>query len=167
MSSLWGLQLTHPDLAQIIFCLPSGSLCGMSAFLSLSRHYGIIHPCTILLLFCGESFVIVTVSTTLTIIALLHVWAIRLIMVVWCISTPEAGLCLCSGFCKVALKVLLNCHWCMPNVLHVLHDYSAHLHHWHSIWLPSVVFTVAFNNHPMHLLTPIFHWDFYCRSWRK
>ena len=35
MPSLWDLQLTCHDLVQITFSLPSGSLCGMSTFLSL------------------------------------------------------------------------------------------------------------------------------------
>ena len=86
-------------------------------------------------------------------IALLHIWAVRLIMVVCWVSDPEAGCCLCSSICKLVLKVVLNYHWCMPNVLvflvitlpifdtHTQHDFPQ----WYSL-LPSII--TLYNQEP-------------------
>ena len=74
------------------------------------------------------------------------------------ISDSESGQCLCPGLCRLASKVLLNCHWCVLIVLCVLHDYSSHLCHLHLIWLHLVVFSVVFNDSTMHPGTPSSIW---------
>ena len=96
-----------------------------------------------------------------------NVWVIRNTMVIHWASAPESDWCLCSGLCNLVSKVLVNCHWCMPNLLHVLHDYSSCLHHLHMVRSPMMVITVAFNDYTMCPRTPVFHLDHYCRSWRK
>ena len=90
---LHNLWHTHPDLVQIIFGLPPTSLCGMSTFFSMFCsplwHSGVIHSCIILLWIYTEIIVTATVNTIPSIIALLHVWAIRLITVVCLVSAPK------------------------------------------------------------------------------
>ena len=47
----------------------------------------------------------------------------------------------------------------MPNVLHALHDYSAHDCDLHLVGIPSVVFAVAFNNHNIYVLKVVVSCD--------
>ena len=64
---------------------------------------------------------------------------------------PVTDWCLCSGLCKLGSEILLNCHWCKPNVLCIPHD---DLCHSHSIGPPSVAFAASFNYHAMLPGTP-------------
>ena len=66
------------------------------------------------------------------------------------VSVPEGDKCMCTALRNLASKVLLNCHWCVPDMFHVSCDYSACLHYQHSVGLPSVVIALAFHDHCMH-----------------
>ena len=129
-------------------------------------HCGVTNPCITLLWFYVETFLIATVSAIPIIIAVLYIWAIGLVLVLCWVSTPETGQYLCSGFCKLVLKVLLNILQCMPNVLHVS-------------WLLCPSLSIALNMiapgdlHPCLQLSclvsrgPLLHLDHYCIFWRK
>ena len=96
---LWPtIRLTMLHVHVFYLCLILHSACG------------VIHPCIDLLWFYTESFVIATVKIMVIIGALLHIWTIRLIIIVCWVSAPDADWCLCFWLCKLVLKVLLSCH---------------------------------------------------------
>ena len=66
------------------------------------------------------------------------------------LNAPEADQCLCSALANFVPKVLFDCHQCVPDMLHVLHDYSNSLCHPHledhpqySSLLPSMITPAA------------------------
>ena len=121
------------------------------------------------------SFVIAVVMTMPIIIALSHkcalvhvhvcAWIIRNAIVFCWVSAQEGDQY--SALCDLFPKLLLSCHWCMPDVLHVSHAYSTHLHLSHSEGLLAVGIAVTFHDHAMHPRTPILPLDCYSRSCRK
>ena len=169
--SLWTLWLTHSDLVWIIFGLLTCLFHDTFVFFVpvVSPNLGILWLFTSALS-CSGSTLIWVLSLLLSSLCLLlllcliyvpwftYIWIIRNTMACCWISTPENNWCLHSGLGNLVSNALLNWNWYMPNVLHVLHDYSACFHHSHSVGLPSVVFAVAINNHAMHPETPSSIW---------
>ena len=155
MPSLWGMQLTCPDLVQIYF-LPATKFTFWYVHIFCpciilhSGHNGVIYPCIYQLWFhtyfgsVHPAVIIVPVFTALSHIhAMNHVhvciWVIRSGMVVHFVSGPSGDWCLCSDLCN------LVCVW---------HGYSAC--HSHLVGSPSMVIAVAFNDLALCPRTPFF-----------
>ena len=167
MPSFWGLQLTHPYLVWITFGPPSTSLVACLQFCPYlilhSGHCGVILPT---LSCCGSTL---RVFSLLLWALYCHHYSVAHMGQKTCYGSvlcqcPRNWLVFVFWLLQAGLEVLFDCHQCMPNMLHVLHYYSAHLCQSYFIWLPSVVFAFAFTDHIMHWGTPVLCLDHYCRS---